>query len=160
MPQGLEGRRIALVASEGDAATEIRKELIASGAEVSELPGGASDDRWHSGMYAALVLVGDAGGSGHRDEVRQLVREFLVSEKPVAAFSVNAEELSLDESLVAVRGAGDARAFAREVAAAFGQRLDERAVDEMSEQSFPASDPPAVNPGAAGHLPPDREARG
>jgi hypothetical protein len=162
MQRGLEGRRIALFAEPGSDAAEIRKELIAAGAEISELPGDSqgSDDRWHSGMYAALVVVGDADARTERHpNIAQMIREFLVSEKPVATFQADAEALQLDESLLAVRGGDDARAFAREVATVLADRLDEREVDEMSDLSFPASDPPAANPGTTGHVSPERDAR-
>ena len=162
MPRGLEGRRIALFAEPGSDAAEIRKELIAAGAEVNELPGdsGGSDDKWHSGMYAALVVVGDADAKTElHPNIAQMIREFLVSEKPVATFQANAEALQLDESLVAVRGSGDARAFARDVVSTFGERLEEEAVDEMSDLSFPASDPPSISPGTAGPAPSEGDAR-
>ena len=162
MRRGLEGRRIALFAEPGSDAAEIRKELIASGAEISELPGDSegSDDRWHSGMYAALVVVGDASADTElQPQIAQLMRECLVSEKPVAIFKANAEALQLDESLVAVKGGDDARAFAREVASVFAERQDETAVDEMSDMSFPASDPPSISPGTAGPAPSEGDAR-
>ena len=160
MQRGLEGRRIALFAEPGSDTAEIRKELIASGAEVNDLPGGGSDDRWHSGMYAALVVVGDGNAETElHPKLAQMIREFLVSEKPVATFKANADALQLDETLVAVRGGDDARAFAREVASVFADRLDESAVDQMSDMSFPASDPPSVSPGTAGPASPERDAR-
>ena len=161
MQRGLEGRRIALYGEPGADTAEVRKELIAAGAEISELPGeGGSDDKWHSGMYAALVLVGRAGPGAEPDEkIQQLIREFMVSEKPVAAFDPDVEALQLDESLLAVRGRDDARAFAREVASVLGERLEEDAVDTMSDLSFPASDPPSVSPGTAGPGAPDQDAR-
>ena len=36
------------------------------------------------------------------------------------------------------------------LAVSLAARLEEHAVDEMSEMSFPASDPPAVSPGTGG----------
>ena len=160
MQRGLEGRRVALFAEPGAEAAEIRKELIAAGAEVSELPGGTSDDRWHSGMYAALVLVGRPGQRTEtHPKLAQLVREFMVSEKPVAVFDVDAADLQLDDASVAVRGSGDAREFAQRAAKVFADRMDESAVDEMSDLSFPASDPPAVTPGTAGQVSRDGDAR-
>ena len=160
MQQGLEGRRIALFGDEGDALTEIRKELIASGALVQELSSEGDEQEWHGGKYAALVLVGPATGrQAESGKVAQLVREFMVSEKPVAAFGVDANAFQLDESLLAVKGSGDARAFASDVVREFSEGLEEHDLDEMSDQSFPASDPPAVNPGSAGPVSPEPGAR-
>lgn len=156
MQHGLEGRRVALFGEAGDALAEIRKELIAAGALVQELTSGGDEQEWHGGKYAALVLVGPA--ASRREEhgkVAQLVREFMVSEKPVAAFGVEPGAFQLDESLLAVRGEGDARAFAADVVREFSERLEEHDLDEMSDQSFPASDPPAVNAGVAGHVSPE-----
>jgi hypothetical protein len=160
MQRGLEGRRIALFGEPGSDTAEIRKELIAAGAEINELPGGGSDDRWHSGMYAALIVVGDADAKTElHPKIAQMIREFMVTEKPVATFQANAEALQVDESLLAVKGSGDARGFAREVVSVLADRLDEQAVDEMSDQSFPASDPPAINPGSARPAAPDPDTR-
>lgn len=160
MQQGLEGRRIALFGDEGDALTEIRKELIASGALVQELSSEGDEQEWHGGKYAGLVLVGPAAErQSEHAKVAQLVREFMVSEKPVAAFGIDAGALELDETLLAVRGGGDARAFAADVVREFAERLEEHDLDEMSDQSFPASDPPSVNPGTAGHVSPEPDAR-
>ena len=152
MRRGLEGRRIALAAGEGADAAVIRRELIAAGAEISELADSTPDEEWHGGRYAGLVLAGRSG-AGTRDRLAQLVREFLVSEKPVAAMGADLAALQLDESLLALGDRGDdAQAFARRVATTFAERLEEHDVDEMSELSFPASDPPAMNPGTAGHV--------
>lgn len=158
MQRALEGRRIALLGS-GPDAMEIRKELIAAGAIVDELSSGGDDDRWQGARYAAMVLAGSSGVQGEsRARAAQLVREMMVSEKPVGAFGVDAEALRLDESLLAVRGSGDARAFAGDVVREFSEALEEHALDEMSDQSFPASDPPSVNPGTAARVDPDGEA--
>lgn len=150
MLRGLEGRRIAVVAGSAEERAEVQKELTAAGAVVTELPGEGEEATWHSGMYAGLVLIGRSLDAAALPRVKQLVQEFLVGEKPVAALGVDADALALEESLVAVRGGDDPRAFAREVVRVFGERLEEHDVDEMSDQSFPASDPPAVNPGTAG----------
>lgn len=160
MQHGLEGRRIALFGDEGDALTEIRKELIASGALVQELSSEGDEQEWHGGKYAGLVLVGPAAGrQSEHAKVAQLVREFMVSEKPVAAFGIDAGAFQLDETLLAVKGGGDARAFAADVVREFAECLEEHDLDDMSDQSFPASDPPAVNPGSAGPVSPEPGAR-
>lgn len=155
MLRGLEGRRIGLFSGGGAAATEIRKELIAEGAEVTELPG-SGDDLWQGARYAGLVLVGPADeAAAAGDRVRQLVREMLVSDKPVAVFDVDGASFGADPGMLAAEGKGDARAFAARIVESFADRLEEGAVDEMSELSFPASDPPATNPGVAGPVSPD-----
>lgn len=160
MQQGLEGRRIAVFGEAGDAMTEIRKELVASGALVNELSAGGDEQEWHGAKYAGLVLVGAARErQSEHAKVAQLVREFMVSEKPVAAFGADAGALQLDESLLAAAGSGDARAFASDVVREFSKRLEEHDLDDMSDQSFPASDPPSVNPGAAGHVSPEPDSR-
>ena len=190
MLKGLDGRRIALT-SPDDASSEtlaaVAEALVQAGAAVEVLTDASAAENWHGGRYAALVLVGDPGRSGlPTPEARlvQLVREFLVSEKPVAAWGggvgvlveaggaagrtltaagnlkaaaetaggkVVNDPVHVDGALITAQGR-DIAAFTQAVVREFSRGLEEREVDEMSAQSFPASDPPATNPavGAAG----------
>jgi putative intracellular protease/amidase len=92
MQRGLEGRRVAaFVAPSSDAtnkrAAVVIKALEQAGAEIRDLSAGQqSDEDFHGAKYAALVIIGDGtDGSGGDPRLVQLVREFLVSDKPVAA---------------------------------------------------------------------------
>ena len=92
MQKGLEGRRIAVTTPDGEpseALGVIQRELERAGAEVELLRGDGDSDAWHGGRYAALVVFGGAQAdtlSSANPRLVQLVREFLVSEKPVAAY--------------------------------------------------------------------------
>jgi putative intracellular protease/amidase len=194
MTRGLEGRRIALAvaAKEQDLQKRVdvvRRALEQAGAQVDVLQSGqGSDEDWHGGRYAALVVVGGQGDavSDANPRLIQLVRELLVSEKPVAACGnaldviVRAggaagrtlsvpeslkgtlvaaggkavdEPIYADGSLISARDAGDTETFAAKVVGEFARHLEEQDVDEMSEQSFPASDPPSTTPGSIGPAP-------
>jgi protease I len=50
--------------------------------------------------------------------------------------------VSVDEKLITSRKPADIPAFSAAIVKEFGNRLDDTRVDETSEQSFPASDPP------------------
>lgn len=152
MPRELEGRRIAVFAgAEGD---RLRASLEDAGALVELLSDGQSrsEAEWHGGRYAALVV-----GSGRDDDLEervvQLVREFLLSGKPVA---VTGDGLQLLERSGGAREdalviPGDARAESgRALVSVLEQRLEEDRVDEMSDMSFPASDPPSTTPQSIG----------
>ena len=196
MLRGLEGRRIALTATHDDAVSQQRTEVVRrvlgqAGAQVDILvPGQASGEEWHGGRYAALVAIGSEGGRGsHHPQLEQLLREFLVSEKPVAAtgdaldVTVRAggaggrtlaahaalrpavkaaggksvdEPIHVDGCLISATSAADIEVLAAQIVREFATHLDERNVDEMSEQSFPASDPPSTTPGSIGPAP-DRD---
>ena len=52
------------------------------------------------------------------------------------------EECRVDERLVTSRKPADLPAFCATIVREFATGIEERSVDEMSEQSFPASDPP------------------
>lgn len=152
MQRGLEGRRIAVFA--GGEGEELRTALEGAGALVELLSDGRarSDAEWHGGRYAAIVV-----GSGRDDQLHsrivQLVREFLLSGKPVA---------TIGEGLALLEEAGGARedalvfqedlraSRATAVVARLAERLEDNQVDAMSDMSFPASDPPAVTPASIG----------
>lgn len=152
MQRGLDGRRVAVFA--GGEGSALKESLEAAGALVEVLSDGRSrsEAEWHGERYAAIVL-----GSGRDDELEsrivQLVREFLLSGKPVV---VTGDGLALferaggareDAVIVSddVRGAGSST-----VVQLLAERLEDRQVDEMSDMSFPASDPPAVTPASIG----------
>ena len=151
MLRGLEGRRIALY-SRGDNG-KLRTALPSAGAEVQDLATAQmSEEDWHSGKYAALIIgTCEEGGVVH-PRALQLLREFLVADKPVAVFGEGVHALEQAGALpedVAYAEAKPDEGFGR-LMAAFADRLDEAQVDDMSEQSFPASDPPSITPLSAG----------
>jgi protease I len=190
--RGLDGRRIALTALGDNAADAqtVRMALERAGAQVDVLqPGGGADEVWHGGRYAALVALGGDGGNAPEDpRLTQLLREFLVSEKPVAATGAavgmvvsaggaagrtcavdeslkavmetaggktSEEPIHVDGNLISAVSGADVSAFAAKVVDEFTRAMEEQDVDAMSEQSFPASDPPATTPASIGHLTPD-----
>jgi NAD(P)H-hydrate repair Nnr-like enzyme with NAD(P)H-hydrate dehydratase domain len=152
MQRGLDGRRIAVFA--GGEGETLKTALESAGALVEVLSDGQSrtDADWHGGRYAAIVI-----GSGRDDELEprivQLVREFLLSGKPVV---VAGEGLALleraggaREDAIVISGnvGGEGRS---DVVRLLAERFEDSQVDEMSDLSFPASDPPASTPGAIG----------
>jgi protease I len=200
MELGLKGKKVAILATDGVEQVELvepRKALDAAGAVThlvspkkgeiqafnhldkgDKLPVDRSLDDAHAADYSALMLP---GGVANPDALRmdpkavQFVREFLVSDKPVAAIChapwllVEADGVAgrtltswpslktdienaggtwvdqpvhVDEKLITSRKPADIPYFDKQMVREFGNRLDEARVDEMSEQSFPASDPP------------------
>lgn len=200
MAIGLSGRKVAILATDGVEQVELvepRTALEAAGAEthlVSPKKGEIQGFRHHekgerfkvdraladamSSDYAALVLP---GGVANLDALRtdpaavQFLREFMVSDKPVAAIchgprllvdadavkgrtltswpSLKAdiidaggewvdEPVHVDDKLITSRKPDDLPLFNRRMVQEFGSWIDERAMDELSEQSFPASDAP------------------
>ena len=200
MEFGLKGRRVAILATDGVEQVELtepRKALDAAGAVTHVIaPKGGTiqamnhDDKGdqiavdrvladaHASEYDALLLP---GGVANPDRLRmdknavQFVREFMLSEKPVAAIChgpwllVEADavagrrltswpslqtdirnaggewvdsEVQVDHKLVTSRKPADIPAFSAAITREFANRIDEAKVDELSEQSFPASDPP------------------
>lgn len=190
MLRGLESRRIALFsAPENDAvqrrAGTVRRALEAAGARVDVLEKGkGANEDWHGARYAALVIIGDDTAAFDADpRLVQLAREFLVSDKPVAALGAALatileaagaagrtiaahgplksalerggattveEPIHVDEALITASGGADIETFAKRFVEEISERLEERDVDEMSEQSFPASDAPSTTPARAG----------
>jgi putative intracellular protease/amidase len=180
--------------SAGATGGRILKALEQAGADVTRLESARQDDSWHGAAYAALVLVGGRDGSDATDErLVQLVREFLLSGKPLVAYgeavrivveaggaagrSVAANddlkdaidqagatcvpaEIHVDESLITARASADLGEFADRLVRELATRLEESAVDEMSDLSFPASDPPAVTPASVGRPRRDTRAEG
>lgn len=200
MEFGLKGKRIAILATDGVEQVELvepRKALDGAGANtvlVSPQAEGIQGynhldkgDRFavdvpleqaHAADYEALFLP---GGVANPDALRmdpravQFVREFMVSDKPVAAIChgpwllveagavagrtltswpslktdiVNAggdwvdEAVRVDGKLVTSRKPADLPQFCATIVREFGNRIDEARADDLSQQSFPASDPP------------------
>jgi protease I len=200
MELGLKGRKVAILATDGVEQVELvepRKALDAAGAvthvvspKEGAIQGMNHDEKGdmlsvdralsqvHAGEYDALLLP---GGVKNPDTLRmnadavQFVREFMLSEKPVAAIChgpwllVEADAVSgrtltswpslqtdirnaggkwvdqavvTDDQLITSRKPADIPAFSAAMVREFGNRMYQSTVDELSEQSFPASDPP------------------
>ena len=152
MLRGLEGRRIALAVAGADGDTEeqastIRATLEEAGAQIDALDTGvAAGQEWHGARYAGLVLVGT--GTTKDQRLTQLVQEFLLSEKPIAAVASTGQLVREAGGEPRVAGTDDMSDgdFATRVVADFSQCLEDRDLDEISEESFPASDPPGTSP--------------
>ena len=197
MQRGLEGRRIALIVpvergTDRGLEQFVRTALERAGAVVDVREAGSNEEQLPAGAYAGLVAVAGEPGQPVTDaRVVQLMREFLASEKPVAAAraalswviaaggaagrSLAADEgqkaaveaaggrragtpIHTDGSLVSASSEASEEEFASQVVRDFSRLLDERDVDAMSEQSFPASDPPATSPSSVGHMATERDA--
>src|SRR5205809_920841 len=165
MQRGLDGRRVAVYVGSltNKAGAGIQQALEQAGARVHVLTDEAQQDDFHGGVYAALVVVSAASANA---PIVQLVREFLASDKPVAAFgdavplivaaggaagrkvaadggssadlhaagaTTSDRAIEIDEALITATVRGDPREFAEAIVRQFSERLDERAVDEMSE---------------------------
>jgi putative intracellular protease/amidase len=186
---GLQGKRIVVL---GEATADpVARVLSDAGATVERLDDVANEAQWHSAAYAALVIIG-ALPEVKEDKAVQLIREFLIADKPVAVHgaavallltsggvagrtvaadaSMEAllgsagatparEPLHADEGVITSRANVDLADFARRVVARLEERMDEQRVDEMSDLSFPASDPPAVSPASIGRPARDGESR-
>jgi protease I len=200
MEFGLKGRKVAIVATDGVEQVELeepRRALDAAGAVThlvapkegsiqamnhdekgARLPVDRVLADVRASDYDALLLP---GGVANPDRLRmdpsavQFVREFMLSERPVAAICHGAwllveagavagrtltswpslqtdirnaggewvdEEVRIDDRLVTSRNPDDLPAFCAAIVREFGNRMDEAKVDSLSEQSFPASDPP------------------
>lgn len=200
MPRTLEGKRVAIIATDGVEQVElveVRRALDEAGAKtdlVSPKTGSVQAFKHHEKGdtfpvdvkmadakptdYAALYLP---GGVANPDALRtdekavQFVREFMAADKPVAAICHGAwllveadavagrkltswpslktditnaggewvdEPVCVDGDLITSRKPDDIPAFSRRLLAEFSTQITDRAVDRMSEQSFPASDPP------------------
>ncbi|HET9425246.1 MAG TPA: type 1 glutamine amidotransferase domain-containing protein [Gemmatimonadaceae bacterium] len=200
MSRPLEGKRIAILATDGVEQVElvdVRKALDDAGAKtdlVSPKTGSVQAVRHKEkgDTFPVDVKLSDAkltdysalylpGGVASPDALRmdkqavQFVREFMAADKPVAAIChgawllveadavagrkltswpglktdiVNAggewvdEAVTVDGGLITSRKPEDIPVFTRHLLAEFSTQITERAVDRMSEQSFPASDPP------------------
>ena len=217
MELGIKGRKVAILATDGVEQVELvepRKALDAAGAvthliapQEGAIQGMNHDEKGdmlpvdralaqvRAAEYDALLLP---GGVKNPDTLRtipaavQFVREFMLSEKPVAAIChgpwmlVEADAVSgrtltswpslktdignaggrwvdqavvVDEQLVTSRKPDDIPAFSATIVREFGNRLYQASVDEVSEQSFPASDPPS-SPSSIGGTGAARSPRG
>jgi protease I len=200
MNAGLEGRKVALLATHGveqEALTAPRAALEQAGADVhlvslesgtiesthqrakgDSFPVDRTVEVVNSSDYAGLVIP---GGVANVDALRinekavSCVREFVEGDKPVAAIChgprllVEAKVLrgrtltsspglkteienaggtwvdrmvEVDQNLITSRNPGDLPAFCDKILEVFSRAAHQRALDEIGEESFPASDPP------------------
>lgn len=200
MESGLKGRKVAILATDGVEQVELeqpRRALDAAGAIthlISPADGSIQamnhDEKGarlpvdriladvHAADYDALLLP---GGVANPDKLRtdekavQFVREFMLSERPVAAIChgpwllVEAgavagrtltswpslktdirnaggewvdEVCRVDDQLITSRRPEDLPIFCATVVREFANGISQAKVDAVSEQSFPASDPP------------------
>jgi protease I len=200
MPEGLKGRNVAILATDGVEQVELevpRRALDDAGATThliapnegsiqamnhddkgARLPVDRTLAQVRPSDYDALLLP---GGVANPDRLRQderavqFVREFMLADKPVAAIchapwllvEANAvagrtltswpslrtdirnaggrwvdEAVQVDDNLTTSRKPDDLPQFCAAMLKEFDVDREERRVDEVLEQTFPASDPP------------------
>ncbi|HJQ19062.1 MAG TPA: DJ-1/PfpI family protein [Gemmatimonadaceae bacterium] len=166
--------------------TVMQRELEAAGAQVHVLTDDAQDGDFHGGVYAALVaesaapradapvvqlirefMASDKPVAFYGDAVAMLLQAGGAAGRRVASDARRRADLEsagatpddgpivVDDALITATGSQ--KDFAASVVREFANRLEDRAVDEMSDLSFPASDPPAVSPSTLGST--DSDAR-
>ena len=191
-PAASGGNRVAVVTTDVDqsALDEVRSRLQAAGASVVLVPSEVPFENAHPSNFAGLVLLESAPDAGGPKAV-QVVREFMVADKPVAAIgkgvslliaadavpgrsiaapseladdvrdvggSLAGAPIHTDDMLITARSTKDLHIFLDRVARGFAAQAEERQIDQVSEQSFPASDPPP-GPGTIGGPRNDTDAR-
>jgi protease I len=200
MPEGLKGRNVAILATDGVEQVELevpRRALDDAGATThliapnegsiqamnhddkgARLPVDRTLAQVRPSDYDALLLP---GGVANPDRLRQderavqFVREFMLADKPVAAIchapwllvEANAvagrtltswpslrtdirnaggrwvdEAVQVDDNLTTSRKPDDLPQFCAAMLKEFDVDREDRRVDEVLEQTFPASDPP------------------
>ena len=204
MPNALEGKKVAFLATDGVNEAELtapREAFERAGAEVHLLSIKEGEiqsmngldkgktyrvdrlvDKASSSDYVGLVVP---GGLGSPDKLRmnegavRFVREFFFADKPVAAIChalwllVEADVLrgrtvtsypslrtdiqnaggtwvdqmvQVDQQLVTSRKVPDIPAFSEKSIQVFARAMQQATLDEIGEESFPASDPPSTSP--------------
>ena len=184
MTNAVRGTRVAVVATpnvDEEELRDVRTRLEAAGDSVGLVPSEVSFEAAHPSTFAGLVLLDSAPDAGGPKAV-QVVREFMVADRPVAAIGkgvsllvaadavvgrsiaappelqddvtdlggiLAASPIQTDDKLITARSTKDLHVFLDRVARAFTAQAEERQLDQVSEQSFPASDPPP-GPGTIG----------
>jgi putative intracellular protease/amidase len=183
---GFNGAKVAVLAEGADRAqlNVVRSRLESAGASVAEVPADVPFDTAHPSGFAGLVVLDLSPLEAQRPggKAAQVVREFMLADKPVAAIGggikllvaadavagrsiaamaevhgdvlgaggeIADTSIHVDEKLVTARSGQDIHLFLERVVRTFAGQLEERQIDQVSEQSFPASDPPP-GPGAIG----------
>ncbi|MEX2153037.1 MAG: DJ-1/PfpI family protein [Gemmatimonadaceae bacterium] len=113
---------------------QLAREFLASEKPVAVFGGGVS-------------VVLEAGGAAGRKVAAQGPLKSAVER---AGGTVVDSAMTADGSLITALGSTAVEEFATRVVREFSNQLEEREVDEMSEASFPASDPPATTPSSLG----------
>lgn len=139
------GRYAALVAlgelpGAADRVEQLAREFLVAGKPIAAHGHGLS------------VLLKAGGLAGRRVSVGQEFEELAAA----AGADCVDESMTVDENLLTAGRESPITEFAERVTREFSRLLEESEVDEMSELSFPASDPPAVSPSTLGGKP-DRE---
>jgi protease I len=174
------------------AADRALEESHAADYDVLVLPGGrgAAIELGQDGRALQLVrefMAGDKPVVAIGDGIKLLIAADAVAGRVIAAPREIADEVRakggevvdapvhVDEKLITGQGVGDLATLTSAIVRELAKRADEARVDQLSEQSFPASDPPPgpvavggegasttshLDPhSAAGDRAPDRDAR-
>jgi hypothetical protein len=105
-------------------------------------------------QFVREFMAADKPVAAIADGVRLLIAADTVAGRAIAATPELASDvrsaggevvdapIHVDEKLVTARAGGDLHELTAAIVREFANRVDEARVDELSEQSFPASDPP------------------